>query len=179
MIIDILFLLIAGYGFYSGYQDGILKTVFKVFSIFIGFLIAVKFTTVTTKFLQDSLHSTSPLLFPVGFIITLLIIMYLIRYLATLLTKVLEAAHVNIINQIAGGALMSLLFTLIYSVVLWFCVYTKMIGPNTIQESKTYAFLEPLPQKAKDLVNVFVPILKDFWKDATDIIDHTAETKVN
>jgi hypothetical protein len=51
-----------------------------------------------------------------------------------------------------------------------------MIGPNTIQESKTYTFLEPLPQKAKDLVNVFVPILKDFWKDATDIIDHTAET---
>jgi membrane protein required for colicin V production len=177
MIIDILFLVIAGYGFYTGYQDGILKTLFKVVSIMFGFLIALKFTTVTTKFLQGAMNSTNPLLFPLGFIITFLIIMYLIRYLATLMTKVLEAAKINIINQIAGGALMALMFTIVYSVILWFCVYTKMLGPNTTAESKTYSFLEPMPQKAKSVINIFIPILKDFWNDATNTINGGTSTE--
>ncbi|MBK8705844.1 MAG: CvpA family protein [Saprospiraceae bacterium] len=87
MIVDILFLIAAGYGFYLGFSRGIIKTVFTVLSIMIGVVAAAKFGPAMTDFLESVANSHSPLMFIAGLLLTFVATMLLIRIAANVAEK--------------------------------------------------------------------------------------------
>ena len=55
MIIDVIFLMAAGYGFYIGFSRGIIQTVFTAFAYLFGILAAFKFAPVLSTALESIL----------------------------------------------------------------------------------------------------------------------------
>jgi membrane protein required for colicin V production len=175
MTIDVLFLLIAGWGFYQGYSRGIIKTVFTAFSIVFGLMIAFKFTPAATRFLETAFHSTSPMNFVGGFLLAFLLTMIIIRMLAQFLERLLQSANINVINQAAGGILLASLYTLVFSLLIWFGAQAHIVTPENTKDSLTYEQLRAFPSKMKGVYEYIKPGFQDFWHEAVRFIDHMGE----
>lgn len=170
MIIDIIFFIVAGYGFYLGFSRGIIKTIFTALSYFIGLIAAFKFSPSATKLLE-SFFSPHPLMFVAGFLLSFFLTMVLIRMLARGLEGVLESVNINIINQIAGGTLLAGVLVLIYSTILWFATASNLISQSARQESRTYVYLEKYPEQAWKFGALLWPTIVDFWDYSVNVMD--------
>lgn len=175
MIIDILFLIIAGWGFYQGFTRGIIKTVFTVFSIVFGLLVAFKLSPAATRFIETAFGTDSPFTFIAGFLLAFFLTMIVIRLTAQFLEKSLEAANINVINKFAGGLLLVSLYTFIYSILLWFSDKSHIITPETSQQSVTYVYLKEFPGKMRTAYEFVKPGFQDFWKESVKLVDRMQE----
>jgi membrane protein required for colicin V production len=175
MMIDILFLLVAGWGFYQGYSRGIIKTVFTAFSIVFGLMVAFKFTPAATRFLETAFHSNSPLNFIGGFLLAFVLTMIIIRMLAQFLERLLQSANINIINQTAGGILLASLYTFVFSLLIWFGDQAHIITPENSKGSMTYQQLRAFPSKMKGVYEYIKPGFQDFWHESVRFIDRMEE----
>lgn len=171
MMIDIFFLIVAGYGFFLGFTKGIIQTVFTILSYLFGLLAAFKLSPAMTKFLETATGSNHPLLFIAGFLMAFFGTMLLIRFISRALSEGLESANINIINQAAGGALLASILTLIYSLLLWFAVESHIVKDETLGDSVTYPYLKDYPKVAWNVIGKLKPSFMEFWDKSVDFMD--------
>ena len=170
MVIDIVFLIMALYGFYLGFSKGIIQTVFTVLSVMFGLMAAFKFSPAMTNFLETT-FSDHALMFIVGFLLCFVLTMVIIRMFAKALEGALETANINIINQGAGGILLSGLMILLFSVLLWFADKSRLIDETTKAQSQTYVYLEKFPEQVWAAGKKLQPTFEDFWDHSLDFMD--------
>ncbi len=178
MIIDILLLIIAGWGFYQGYSRGIIKTVFTVFSIIFGLMAAFKFAPAATRFLETAFKTESALTFVAGFLLSFVVTMILIRLMARFFEKALQTANINVINKFAGGLLMTSLYTLVFSMMVWFGDKAHIISPELASESATHNFLIEFPTKMKSVYEFVKPTFQEFWAESVKFMDKLEDESV-
>ena len=128
MIIDFLFFAIAAYGFLLGFKAGVLKILLTGFSIFIGFVLAVRYTPEMNEILEDMFHIKSSFLPFISLILSFLVSMIIIRVLAQLLEAFLKSMELDMFNQVAGGLLVSVVLLFLYSGILWFLQKAEVIS---------------------------------------------------
>ena len=176
MVIDVLLLIFAGWGFYQGYSRGIISTVFTVFSIVFGLVAAFKLTPGAARMLETSFKIDQTLSFPVGFLLTLVLSLLLIRMVGQFIEKGLEKANINFLNQTAGGILLASLYTLLYSVLLWFGSESTVVTKETSEASITYPYLKEFPKKMRGVYEIVKPTFKDFWQESVHFLDRLEES---
>ncbi len=177
MAIDIIFLLTVVYGFYLGFSKGIIKTVFSVLALLLGLMAAFKFAPAMTDFLESAFNNNNPLMLIAGFLLTFVLTMVLIRMIARGLEGMLKTANINIINQLAGGMLLSGVLILLYSVILWFGDQATLINDEAKRGSMTYVYLEKFPAQAKEIAYKIQPVFQEFWNQSLDMMDRLEEMK--
>jgi uncharacterized membrane protein required for colicin V production len=178
MMIDLFFAIFAGYGFFLGFTKGIIRTVFTILSYLFGLLAAFKLSPAVTRFLETALSNENPLLFIAGFLIAFFGTMLLFRFISRALSQGLESANINIINQVAGGALLASIMTLLYSLVLWFLVESHIVKDESREASVTYPFLAEYPKVAWNLIEKLKPTLMEFWDNSVDFMDRVEKVGV-
>jgi membrane protein required for colicin V production len=179
MAIDLMCAMMGLYGFYLGYTRGIIKTVFTVLSIFFGVVAAAKFGPAMTDFLQSIFNYHNPLMFIAGLMLAFILTMVLIRMLANGLEGLLESANINFINQVLGGAVLSLLMIAVFSLLVMFGDRAHIINDRTKAESRTYPLLETMPDKLMKVGAVLKPVFTDFWNYSIDFMDRLDNMKEN
>lgn len=175
MLIDILFLVFAGFGFYTGYNKGIVRTVVTTFSLIVAVLAAFRFSPYVTEGLMSVFNSTSSSMFLVGFALTFILVILGIRTIVKLVEKGFKAANINFVNKIAGGLLTGAIATLVLSLFLWFGDNAGLINSKAKQQSLTYESLEAFPGVVKDFANKVKPKAKEFYEKTKDSIDESRE----
>ena len=171
MIIDILCGIIVGFCFYLGYTKGIIKTVFGVLSIIIGLLATLKFSHILMALLDKVIDVDPRIMIILGFVLTFLLILIGIRMIGNALEKLLETAHINFINQIAGGFVSALIALVIYSSIVGFCDKIKIIKDEVKTSSITFPILATIPDKSKDFLEKAKPFFSEFWQRTQDAIN--------
>jgi membrane protein required for colicin V production len=179
MAIDIMCLAAAAYGFFLGFKEGLVSTLFRFVSIFLALMAAFKFSPYVSEVLEKSFSLYNPLMFVVGFLVTYFFTMWGLRFLGDLVTQGMEVAHVNLPNQVVGGAALAGLFIIIYSLVIWFGDGARMISQTTKLESMTYKFLEPLPKKTFEVLGDLKPTFQKFFQEANRMMDEVGKTRVS
>lgn len=177
MVIDVVFIVAALWGFYLGFSRGIIKTVFTIVSVVFGLMMAFRFGPVVTSFLESAL-SDNALMFIAGFLITFVGTMFLIRLFARFLEGALESANINFINQIIGGMFLSGLMILLYSVLIWFGDRSHLIDDTAKEESFTYDYLEQYPVLVWEWGGKVRPVLEDFWDHSVEFMDKLDDASV-
>ncbi len=177
-MIDVITLLTCLWGFYQGFTKGIIKTVFTVFSIVFGLMAAFKLAPAATRFLETALHSDSPLNFIAGFLLTFVLTMIIIRTIARFIEGVLQSAQINIINKMAGGALLASLYTLIFAVLVNFGESAHIVTKEQTDKSYTYPFLTVLPDKMKGVYEYIKPGFQEFWQESVKFMDRMQEKSI-
>jgi uncharacterized membrane protein required for colicin V production len=163
MPIDIICVLVLAFGFWQGYQRGIIQVAFNVISYVFGVTLAFKMTPLMTSMLEKAFNSDNALFFLAGFLVNLGIVMIVVRYAAKGLESVFQAAYMGTINQIFGGIVYGGAFILFFSIILWFADQGMMIEDNTKAISRTYPHIIQLPGKAKEFVIRFQPVFTEIW----------------
>lgn len=172
MIIDVICVIIALYGFWVGYSRGIIKTVLTAASLLFGFMAAVKFSPTVSVMLQEWFTTMPPSLgLAAAFLLTLVLTLILFRMLANGLESMLEAVNINFINQMMGGGISMFFFVFLYSMLVSFADSSRLIDPPTKQESYTYNILEPIPDYAWTMGQTVWPVFQEFYQHAMDVMD--------
>lgn len=172
MVIDVLLLGVVVYGFFLGFKGGIVNAIFRVMSIFLALMAAFKFSPYMTEALEKAFNTYNPLMFIAGFIVMFFLTMWVLRWAGEFLTTSLEVVHVNLPNQIIGGVVLSFLFTVLYSLIIWFAEGASMISEKTKFESKTLVYLQPLPQKTFAVIGDMKPSFQHFFEKANQMMDN-------
>ena len=77
----------------------------------------------------------------------------------------------NFFNQVIGGAVLSLLFLVLFSYGMWFADQVKVIPTSTKTSSYTYSALQALPEQSKAVFNMIKPLFKEFADKTKETID--------
>jgi membrane protein required for colicin V production len=178
MSIDILFLGAAAYGFFMGFKEGIVNTVFRTLSIFLALMAAFKFSPVVTEVLEKSFQVYNPLMFIAGFVVTYFLCTWLLRFVGNFVTQAMEVTHVNLVNQVVGGGVLSGIFVVLFSLLVWFADGARLLTPEAKMESMSYRILEPLPKQAFKVLGDLKPTFQKFFQETNKMMDEVQKSRV-
>lgn len=171
MTLDIIVVLVVAFGFYTGYSRGLIKTIFDTLSLLVGILAAMKLTPVTIRLLDGLLNLPEWPTYLIGIVITFLLVMALVRFIGNKLEDIFEAANINVLNKLAGGAFQGLFFAFLISMVLWVLGNYNVVKPETKSNSVTYPLLEPLPEAGKSVFKAIKPVFQTFWDKTVEAME--------
>jgi uncharacterized membrane protein required for colicin V production len=172
MPIDLICIAVLGYGFWQGFNRGIINTVFNIAAYLFGVVFSFKMTPTTTNILERILSSDNPSLFVAAFLVNLIFVMVVLRMAAKSFEATFRALYIGFLNQVAGGLVMGLMAVMIYSVLLWFFVKASLVGEATLQESRLYEpYLKDLPSQAMQLAERLRPLATDVWDTSLNWMD--------
>ena len=179
MYIDILFIGAVGYGFFKGFSQGIINSIFSVLGIVIAFMAAFKLSPYMTEMLEKGFDIYNPFMFLAGFGATFFLTKWLLSFVAEFVTNILEVAHVNFLNQIVGALILTVIFSFIFSVLVWFADSTRILSPQQKATSISYRFLEPLRESGFKLIGNSKPIFQGFLNNTDKMLDGVEKQRID
>ena len=170
MIFDILFVIFVGGGFWWGYQKGIIYSVFSLAAYFIGIIFALKFSYIAVKFLQTSLSLGPKALAVIAFILMFLLIVLLVRGVAWALEEILKSFSLNMINQLIGGVIFSLISVYILCVMIWLLNRWNVFPDHQKMTSHVYPYIANLGPTVVEYSGKIVPMFRTAFHDLDELI---------
>jgi hypothetical protein len=131
-----------------------------------------------THALEQGFDMYNPLMFVIGFIVTFFISMWLLRMVGHAISGVLEVAHMALPNQIIGGSLLALVFSFLYSVLIWFADGARMLDEQTKATSMSYIYLEPLRKNTFVLLGDVKPIVQGFLSETDKVMNQVEDSRI-
>ena len=171
MILDIVVAVILAFGFYVGYQRGLIKTVFDSASLLVAVLVTMKFADLAIDIVRKVLSGHPAISVVVGIVLTFIIVMALVRFIGKKLEDLFKVINLNFVNQIAGGALQAAFFALLISLGLYLLDNLKLLEEKTKTESVSYNLLEPFPRHSQDVFLKLKPMFVDFWETMEETME--------
>jgi membrane protein required for colicin V production len=170
MIFDILFVIFLGAGFYWGYQKGVIYSVFSLAAYFIGIIGALKFSYIAVKFLHTSLSIGPKAMAIVSFIIMFLLIVILVRIVAWSLEQVLKSFSLNMINQLIGGVIFSVISLYVLCVLIWFLNKWEVFPDHQKMTSHVYPYIANTGPVVVEYSGKIIPMFKTAFHDIDALI---------
>jgi membrane protein required for colicin V production len=146
MLIDLLFLAMMAIAVFKGIKNGLVVAIFSIIGWILGIFAAFRFADVAAGYLKGTLDMSPKTLYILSFIIVFLIVMLLVHLGAKLVEKTVELAFMGWLNRIGGIFFYVLLYTLIFSVMIFFADKFKLLSNETIAASRVYPWVKPLAQ---------------------------------
>jgi membrane protein required for colicin V production len=168
MIVDLVFAILMILALIQGYRRGLIVAVFSFISIIIGLAAAIKLSAVVAERLGHSIKVSDRWLPIISFAIVFIIVIILIRLGAKAIQKLTEAIMLGWANRLGGIILYVMIYTTVFSILLFYAAQIKIIKPEVIEASNSYTFIQPWGPKAiNGLASVF-PLFKDMFIQLED-----------
>lgn len=164
MVFDILFLLFIGLGFYQGYKNGIIYSIFSILGWFLGIVAALKFSFMMVNLLHGFVHFEPKTLAIISFVLVLALVVGLMKLMAWGLEQILKSFSMNLFNQIFGGILHSLVGLYVLCVFIWFLNRLDVIPAKQKEDSHVYPYIGNLAPKVMEVTGKVVPMFKDTFE---------------
>lgn len=129
---------------FKGMQRGFIIAIFSVLAIIIGLAAAIKLSALAAIYLTRSVAISSKWLPFLSFILVFLLVVLAVRLGATLLQKATQIAYLGWLNKIAGAVAYVLLYTVVYSVLLFYGEQLHLLGQNATADSKVFLWVKPI-----------------------------------
>lgn len=175
MLIDILYALLLFFAVWNGWRRGLIVGVFSLVAIIIGLAAAMKLSIVVANYLGKSLTVSATWLPFISFILVFVLIVLLIRLAAKAIEKAVETVLMGWVNKLGGILLYAAVYTLIFSVLLFYLVQIQWFQPQTIKESATYPFVQPWGPKVIDGFGSLIPLFKDMFEKLQEFFGTLAD----
>jgi membrane protein required for colicin V production len=162
MFIDVIFLVIIGLACYKGYSKGFIVAIFSVLGFIVGLAAALKLSTTVASMLSE--HTNIGRWMPaLSFLIVFIGAAFLVRMLGKIIQKTFETVLLGWANRIAGIILYALLYSIIFSIFLFYAVQLHFINTESITASTVYPFLQPLGPKVIEGFGIVIPWFKNMF----------------
>ncbi len=175
MIIDIIYLLVLALAVFKGFSQGFVVAIFSFFAIFIGLAAALKLSATIAVWLGRTTNLGERLLPVLAFVIVLVGVAIITRMAAVLIEKTLQFAMLGFINKIAGILLYLILYTIVFSIGLFYAGKINLINSETISASHLYNFIQPWGPKAISVFSDVIPWFKNMFLQLEDFFDKTIQ----
>ena len=163
MLIDLAFAIILIIAFFKGISKGLILGIFSLLAFIIGLAAALKLSVVVAGWLKESTGSLSKWLPLISFILVFIVVVILVGLLARLVKKTMQFAMLGWLDRIGGVVLYIVIYTLIFSIFLFYAEKLFLIKPSTVQDSITYPYISPWGPKVMDNLGNIIPVFKDMF----------------
>jgi membrane protein required for colicin V production len=175
MIIDIAFILVMILAIFKGLGKGLILGIFSLLAFIIGLAAALKLSVVVAEYLKDSSGSFSKWLPLISFMLVFIAVILLVGLLARLVKKTMQFAMLGWLDSLAGMVLYVAIYTIIFSIFLFFAEKLFLLQPSTVQDSKIYPYVAPLGPKVMDNLGSIIPLFKDMFTELQDFFGNLAK----
>ena len=166
-MIDLIFLVFIVIGVIKGIQRGFIIAIFSILAIIIGLAAAMKLSTVVAGYMEDSMSVSAKWLPVISFVLVFVVVVILVRLVANLLQKTVEVTFLGWVNRIAGVLLYTFLYTIVFSILLFFAGQLQLMKPETITDSRIYPWVEPIGPYVINGVGKIFPLFRDMFQTLT------------
>lgn len=167
MTIDVIYLVLMVMAVVKGLRKGLIIAVFSVIALITGLAAALKLSVVVAGFLSDTTTIGARWLPVISFIIVFLMVALLVRWVAGLLEAAIDAVWLGWVNKLGGILLYMALYTIIFSVLLFFATQVRLVSADTVSRSKTYGWIEPLGPAVINGFGKMIPVFKNMFTELT------------
>lgn len=174
MIIDILFLLLMVFALFRGFRKGFILGIFSLLAFIVGLAAALKLSVVVANYLHNRGSSSSWIAF-LSFIIVFIAVVFIINLGARLIEKMLALAMLGWLNRLGGILLYVLLYSIIFSIFLFFAKKIGLFNSEEINKSATYPYISPWGPKIIDNFGRILPVFKDMFAQLENFFDSIAK----
>jgi membrane protein required for colicin V production len=150
---------------FKGFSRGMIAAAFSFAAFFIGLAAALKLSAMVAGYLQDSFNRPTAWWPVIAFVLVFLVVSGLVKMAAGVLEKTIDFVMLGWINKIGGFLLYALLYTLIFSVALFYFDQLMHISEQVKQQSKVYAYIEPWGEWSMNALGNLIPWFKDVFRD--------------
>ena len=162
-MIDILFLIILLFALVKGIRNGLIVGIFSIIAFIVGIAAAVRFSAAVANRLGSTTEISSRWLPFVSFILVFAGVVILINIGARLLRKTAETIMLGIFDKIGGVLLYLLLYSIIFSILLFYADKLMIIGEEAKTASRVYPYLAPLGPTVIGSLGKFIPFFQDMF----------------
>lgn len=174
MLLDILFGIFMVLALARGNQRGLIIGVFSLVAVIIGLAAALKLSAVVAGRIGNAVNVSQEWLPFISFFAVFLAVVLLIRLGAKALEKTAEAVMLGWVNKIGGMVFFAAVYTIVFSVLLFYAEQMKWIPVQTIRESVTYQFVQPWGPRAINGLGSLLPFFKDLFEQLQAFFDGVA-----
>ena len=149
MIIDLIFVILIFFAFVKGLRKGLVGAIFSFAGLFIGLAAALKLSAFLASYLQKNFDHPGPWWPVLAFVLVFVAVGFLI---------------------------FAVLYTLIFSVVLFYARQLDIITAASAQSSKVYGYIQPWGQWTMDMLGKIIPAFRDLFKDMQHFFEQTGDS---
>jgi membrane protein required for colicin V production len=175
MWIDLVWLFFMAMAAINGFRKGLVGAAFSFAAFFIGLAAALKLSAIVAVYLKASFDNYSAWWPVIAFILVFLLVSGLVKLAAGVVEKTLDFVMLGWINKLGGFLLYAIMYTLIFSVVLFYFDQIMHISEQVKQQSKVYAYIEPWGEWTMNTLGNLVPWFKDIFKDMEEFFSEVGE----
>ena len=174
MLLDLIYAVILVLAIFHGYRRGLIVGLFSLVAVIIGLAAAMKLSIVAGEYIGKAINISSAWLPFISFAVVFLIVVLLIRLAARAIEKTVEMVMLGWANKIGGIIFYAVIYTIVFSVLLFYAEQMKLLQPETIHKSVTYSFVQPWGPKAINGFGSIIPIFKDLFGELEKFFDGIA-----
>lgn len=163
MFIDIPYFILLLLALYKGYNRGLIVAVFSFIGLIVGLAAAIKLSAFLANWLSKNTHIGSGWLPFLSFLLVFIGMVALVRLIASILQKSVEFMFMGWIDKVGGIILYTSLFTITFSVILFYAIQLNVFTTSSIQSSKCYGFVKPWASFFINGMGKIFPIFKGLF----------------
>lgn len=175
MLLDLIYAVILILAVLQGYRRGLIVGLFSLVSVIVGLAAAMKLSIVAAKYIGNLIKISDEWLPIISFVVVFLLAVLLIRWGARAIEKTIEMVMLGWVNKIGGMLFYVAIYTIVFSVVLFYAEQMKWLQPGLINKSVAYPFVQPWGPKAINGLGSIIPVFKDMFGDLEHFFDHLAK----
>jgi membrane protein required for colicin V production len=174
MFIDIPYFILLLLAVYKGYNRGLIVAIFSFVGLIVGMAAAIKFSAFVANWLSKNTHIGLGWLPVLSFLLVFIGVVALIRLMAGILQKSVEFMFMGWMNKVCGIVLYGALFTMTFSVILFYAVQLNVLTTESISTSKCYGFVKPWASFVINGIGKVFPIFRGLFTQLEAYFQSTA-----
>lgn len=164
MIIDVAFILVMIVAIFKGLSKGFVVGIFSLLAFIIGLAAALKLSAVVAAYLSKNVTSATKWLPFISFLLVFIVVILLVSLGARLIKKTIDLAMLGWVDRIGGMILFIIIYTIIFSVILFFAEKILVLKPNMIESSVVYKYVSPWGPKVINNLGKIIPFFNDMFQ---------------
>jgi membrane protein required for colicin V production len=165
MWIDIVWLMLMAIAASKGFKNGLILSLFSVAGLIIALAAALKLSVVVSDYIREAFQMPLFWLPIFSFIIVFIGVAALVRLLSGMLSKLMEVVLLGWLNKLGGFLLFAIVYTLIFSVFLFYADKTVHFSTEIKEKSYVYSYIAPWGTWTMDKIGIVLPWFKNVFTD--------------
>jgi membrane protein required for colicin V production len=158
----------------KGFQRGLIVGIFSFVAVIVGLAAAIKLSALVADYLGETTNVSKQWLPVLSFLIVFIGVVLLIRLGANLLQKSVEAVMMGWANRLGGIVFYVAIYTIVYSILLFYATQLKLLSPETSEKSVVYGIISPWGPAIIDGIGTVLPFFKNMFRELEDFFERGA-----
>ncbi len=168
MLVDLIYVILLVLAVLKGWQRGLIAGIFSFVAIIIGLAAALKLSAVVAGYIGAAITVSDAWLPVISFAVVFILVLLLIRLGVKALEKFFEVTMLGWANRLGGVIFYGAVYTLVFSVLIFYAGQLELLKNETIDHSVTYPFIQPWGPVLIDGLGSLIPLFKDLFEELGD-----------